>query len=57
MTKISFIIVFIVIQFAIKLKRCSLAQFSIYLFEATMLGLIFSEVRSLMIFTFFVHTI
>lgn len=46
MTKINFLILYIVLQMGIKFKRCSVAQFSISVFEATMLGLIFREIKS-----------
>lgn len=45
-TKINFIIVYIVSQKGIKFKRCSVAQFSISVFEATVLGLKFRETKS-----------
>lgn len=34
------------LQVGIKFKRCSVAQFGISVFEVTMLGLIFREIKS-----------
>jgi len=46
MTKIDFIIVYILLQIGIKFKRRSMAQFNISVFEAAMLGFVFREIKS-----------